>query len=53
MKCGNKDFGKFFPAVTEYYVKPRFKQIDLTRRDRRKIADETKPTSSAYVNPGN
>ena len=43
MKCGNKDFGKLFPAVTVYYVKPRFKQIDLTRRDRRKIADKTKP----------
>ncbi|MBQ6923119.1 MAG: hypothetical protein IJQ73_00620 [Kiritimatiellae bacterium] len=45
MKCGNKDFGKLFPAVTIYYVKPRFKQIDLTRRDRRKIADETMPDS--------
>ena len=45
MKCGNGDFGKLFPAVTIFYIKPRFWQIELTRRDLKKIAAETKPTS--------
>jgi hypothetical protein len=45
MRCGNKDFGKLFPAVTIYYINPRFWQIELTRRDLKKIAAETQPTS--------
>jgi hypothetical protein len=45
MKCSNGDFGKLFPAVTIFYIKPRFWQIELTRRDLKKIAAETKPTS--------
>ena len=45
MKCSNKDFGKKFPAVTIYYTKPRFWQIELTRKDLKKIAAETQPTS--------
>ena len=44
MRCGNKDFGKKFPAVTIYYIKPRFWQIELTRSDLKKIAAETQPT---------
>ena len=38
MRCGNADFGKLFPAVTIFYEKPRFKQIELTKRDLEKIA---------------
>ena len=45
MRCSNKDFGKKFPAVTIYYINPRFWQIELTRRDLKKIAAETQPTS--------
>jgi hypothetical protein len=45
MKCSNGDFDKLFPAVTIFYIKPRFWQIELTRRDLKKIAAETKPTS--------
>ena len=44
VRCSNKDFGKLFPAVTIYYIKPRFWQIELTRRDLKKIAAETQPT---------
>ncbi len=47
MKCSNSDFGKLFPAVTIYYISPRFWQIDLTRRDLRKIAAGTQPVCSA------
>lgn len=45
MRCGNGDFGKQFPAVTISCVNPKFKQIELTKGDLKKIADETKPTS--------
>ena len=45
MKCSNGDFGKQFPAVTIYYINPKFKQIELTKGDLKKIADETKPKS--------
>lgn len=45
MRCGNADFGTQFPAVTIFYIKPKFKQIELTKRDLEKIASETKPTS--------
>ena len=38
MRCGNADFGKLFPAVTIFYKKPRFKQIELTKGDLEKIA---------------
>ena len=38
MRCGNADFGKLFPAVTIFYEKPRFKQIELTKGDLEKIA---------------
>ena len=44
MKCSNKDFGKMFPAVTIAYIKPRFWQIELTRRDLKTITAETQPT---------
>ena len=43
MKCSNADFGEKFPAVTIYYIKPKFRQIELTAGDRKKIAAETKP----------
>jgi hypothetical protein len=45
MRCGNGDFGKQFPAVTISCANPKFKQIELTKGDLKKIADETKPTS--------
>ena len=45
MKCSNGDFGKQFPAVTIFYNNPKFKQIELTQGDLKKIADKTKPTS--------
>ena len=45
MKCGNADFGEKFPAVTIYYIKPKFRQIELTAGDLKKIADGTKPVA--------
>ena len=45
MKSSNGDFGKQFPAVTIFYNNPKFKQIELTQGDLKKIADKTKPTS--------
>lgn len=45
MKCSNGDFGKQFPAVTIYYINPKFKQIELTKGDLKKISDKTKPRS--------
>ena len=45
MKCSNADLGKQFPAVTIYYINPKFKQIELTKGDLKKISDKTKPRS--------
>ena len=45
MKCSNADLGKQFPAVTIYYINPKFKQIELTKGDLKKIAAGAKPTS--------
>ena len=45
IRCSNGDFGKQFPAVTIYYINPKFKQIELTKGDLKKIAAGTKPTS--------
>ena len=45
MKCSNADLGKQFPAVTIFYINPKFKQIELTKGDLKKIAAGTKPTS--------
>ena len=45
MRCSNADLGKQFPAVTIYYINPKFKQIELTKGDLKTIADGTKPTS--------
>lgn len=42
MICSNGDFGKLFPAVTIYYINPKFKQIELTKKDLREIEDKTK-----------
>ena len=39
MICSNSDFGKLFPAVTIYYINPKFKQIELTSGDRKKIEE--------------
>ena len=43
IRCGNGDFGKQFPAVTIFYNNPKFKQIELTKGDLKKIAAGTKP----------
>ena len=45
MRCSNGDFGKQFPAVTIFYINPKFKQIELTKGDLKKISDKTKPRS--------
>ena len=45
MQCSNADLGKQFPAVTIYYINPKFKQIELTKGDLKKISDKTKPRS--------
>ena len=45
MKCSNADLGKQFPAVTIFYINPKFKQIELTKGDLKKISDKTKPRS--------
>ena len=38
IRCSNGDFGKQFPAVTIFYINPKFKQIELTKGDLKKIA---------------
>ena len=43
MRCSNGDFGKQFPAVTIFYINPKFRQIELTQGDLKKIAAEIKP----------
>lgn len=48
MRNANHEIGNHLPAVTIYYSKPRFKQIELTPADRQKILDETKPLSKKY-----
>ena len=45
MRCSNGDFGKQFPAVTIFYINPKFRQIELTQGDLKKIAEKTKPES--------
>ena len=45
MRCSNADFVKKFPAVTIFYNNPKFKQIELTKGDLKKIADGTKPVT--------
>lgn len=45
MRCCNADFGKRFPAVTIFYINPKFRQIELTKGDLKAIADETKRIS--------
>ena len=42
MICSNSDFGKLFPAVTIYYINPKFKQIELTSGDLKKIEEWSK-----------
>jgi hypothetical protein len=48
MRCANADIGKSFPAATIFYSNPKFKAIELTDADRRKIAQETKPKSQVF-----
>ena len=42
MRCSNRDFGELFPAVTIYYYENKFKQIELTKNDRKFIENETR-----------
>ena len=52
VKCANGDFGGKFPAVTIYYENPKFKQIELTPADLKKIAEKTSPKSAVKrINP--
>ena len=46
MRCSNDDFGKQFPAVTIFYINPKFKQIELTKKDLKEIAAGTKPIAA-------
>ena len=46
VRCANADFGGKFPAATIYYENPKFKQIELTSADRKKITEETRPKST-------
>ena len=48
MRCANADIGKSFPAATIFYSNPKFKAIELTDADRRKIAQEAKPKSQVF-----
>ena len=48
MKCANEEAGSPFPAVTIFYDNPKFKQIELTAADLKKIADETKVALEKY-----
>ena len=48
MKCANEKVGSPFPAVTIFYENPKFKQIELTAADLKKIAEETKVTAEKY-----
>jgi hypothetical protein len=48
MRCANADIGKSLPAATIFYSNPKFKAIELTDADRRKIAQETKPKSQVF-----
>ena len=48
MKCANEEVGSPFPAVTIFYDNPKFKQVELTAADLKKIADETKVTVGKY-----
>ena len=46
--CSNGDFGGLFPAVTIFYINPKFRQIKLTSRDLEKIARVTKGISEQH-----
>ena len=49
MKCANADFKGKFPAVTIFYENPKFKQIELTAADMKKIAAEVKLESRRFA----
>ncbi len=46
--CSNGDFGGLFPAVTIFYINPKFKQIKLTSRDLEKIERFTRGISEQH-----
>ena len=48
MRCANADVGGLLPAVTIFYENPKFKAVELTKSDRRRIAEQTKPKSHAF-----
>ena len=51
MRCSNGDFGKQFPAVTIFYINPKFRQIELTQGDLKEIAEKTKPSGQQGQTP--
>jgi hypothetical protein len=48
MKCANADVGELLPAATIFYKNPKFKAVELTKSDRRRIIEQTKPKSHAF-----
>lgn len=42
IRSANQKIGKPFPAVTIYYTNPKFKQIELTASDHKRIEEENK-----------
>ena len=49
MQCANKDFKEQLPAATIFYNDPKFKRVELTSRDQKKIVDETKFETRKYL----
>ena len=49
MRCANAEVGRPFPAMTIYYINPKFKQIELTESDIKMISKETKIVSRKYI----
>ena len=45
MRCANAEVDRPFPAVTIYYINPKFKQIELTKSDIKTISEKTKIVS--------
>lgn len=49
MHHANEKAGKPFPAATVFYRNPKFKPVELTPADLKKIKEETEPTSCRYA----
>ncbi len=49
VKYANKECDKMFPAVTIFYINPKFRQIELTAKDLKTIAAELTIKSKPYI----